>query len=207
MIAVPNRHSSGWTIAEDPDTRLMLRVRAGDLSAFDELTVQYRPKVTRVVTHLLGNDRHSEDLAQEVFLRVYRARKTYVVTAKFSAWLFRIVNGVVCNARRYLARRPETSGLGVDGSYAGPVDFVPSRRAAETPVEYAMRGELRHLVRKAVAQLGDRQQTAISLFYFRGLSYAASADAMDISQQALKSLLRRARVKIQESLTPYLELA
>jgi RNA polymerase sigma-70 factor (ECF subfamily) len=185
----------------------MLRVRAGDPSAFDKLTVRYRPQVTRVVTHLLGTDRHSDDLAQEVFLRAYRARRNYVATAKFSTWLFRIVNSVVSNARRYLARRPATNGLGWEASCAGPLDFVPSRPAAETPVEYAMRRELECLVRTTVAQLAASQRTAVSLFYFQGLSYAATADAMHISEQALKSLLHRARVKMKQSLTPYLEHA
>ena len=185
----------------------MLRVRAGDPSAFDELTVGYGPQVTRVVTYLMGNDRYSEDLAQEVFLRVYRARKTYVATAKFSTWLFTMVNSVVSNARRYLAKRPETNGLSGDGSCAGPLHFVSLRPAAETPVDYAVRGELQRLVRTIVAQLGDRQRTAISLFYFHGLDYAATADVMDISRQALKSLLHRARVKLQESLTSYVEHA
>jgi RNA polymerase sigma factor (sigma-70 family) len=70
-----------------------------------------------------------------------------------------------------------------------------------------MRKELQGLVRIAVAKLAKRQQTAVSLYYLQGLSYAATADAMHISQQALKSLLRRARVKMSESMTPYLENA
>ena len=72
----------------DPDVRLMLKVKAGSHAAFEELVQRYQDRVRGIIAHLLGSSAHAEDLTQEVFLRVYRARRSYVVSAKFATWLF-----------------------------------------------------------------------------------------------------------------------
>src|SRR5580704_3892238 len=87
----------------------MLRVRDGDASAFDELMGRYQNRLVTVLEHLVGRRDQAEDLAQEVFLRVYRARKRYVVGAKFSTWLYTIANHVAANALRSMSRRPEVN--------------------------------------------------------------------------------------------------
>ena len=92
---------------QDPDVRLMLQVRDGSAAAFDELMTRYQSRLVTVLEHLTGRRDLAEDLAQEVFLRVYRARQRYVPGAKFSTWLFTIANNVASNALRTLARRPE----------------------------------------------------------------------------------------------------
>ena len=205
MIASVNGHPAICDVVDDPDAKLMLRAKAGDHSALEELTIRYRPRVAGAVTRLMGHDRHSEDLTQEVFLRVYLARNTYVVTAKFSTWLFTIVRNVVSNARRYFARRRERTGNGADGSMPDPLRDLRAETPYETPIQAAMRGEDRRLVRTAIARLPARQRIAVSLYYFQGLNYEATARALDTSQDALKSLLRRARVNIQQSLTPHMD--
>jgi len=203
MIAAINGHPAICDVVDDPDARLMLRAKAGDPSALDELTTRYRPRVTGAVTRLMGHDRHSEDLTQEVFLRVFLARNTYVVTAKFSTWLFTIVHNVVRNARRYFARRRERTGNGADGSLRDLFRNLRVETPYETPIQAAIRGEDRSLVQTAIARLPARQRMAVSLYYFQGMNYEATACAMDTSQDALKSLLRRARVNIRQLLTPH----
>lgn len=89
---------SDTSAASDPDANLMLQVRAGSEEAFNELLRRYEDRVRGIITHLMGGTAYSDDLTQDVFLRVYRARRTYVVGAKFSTWLFTIVNNVVSNA-------------------------------------------------------------------------------------------------------------
>src|SRR5205085_5059291 len=91
----------------DPDVRLMLEVRDDKAAAFEELMLRYQNRLVTVLEHLVGRRDLAEDLAQDVFLRVYRARKRYVAGSKFSTWLFTIANNVAFNALRTLARRRE----------------------------------------------------------------------------------------------------
>ncbi len=108
---------------KDPDTRLMLRVKEDDTAAFEELIERYRNRVVMIAHHLLGNSEEAEDLAQEVFLRVFRSRKTYEPTAKFSTWLFTIVNNLALNAKR--DRRRERQSQQMSASESGPLGPRP----------------------------------------------------------------------------------
>ena len=94
---------------QDPDVRLMLQVRDDSATAFEELMVRYQNRVIRVMEHLVRRRDMAEDLTQDVFLRIYRARKRYVPGSKFSTWLFTIVNNVASNALRSLSRRREVN--------------------------------------------------------------------------------------------------
>ena len=95
-------------VLRDPDVRLMLRAKEGDESAFPQLVTNYQDRLVSVLVHLLQNHEAAEDLAQEVFLRIYRARHGYEPTAKFSTWLFRIANNLASNLRRDTGRRRPT---------------------------------------------------------------------------------------------------
>ena len=97
--------SSARRYALDPDVRLMLEVRDGSAAAFEELVLRYQGRLVRVLEHLVGGRDLAEDLAQEVFLRVFRARRQYVPGAKFATWLFTIANNVASNALRDRSRR------------------------------------------------------------------------------------------------------
>ncbi|HEV3023074.1 MAG TPA: sigma-70 family RNA polymerase sigma factor, partial [Pirellulales bacterium] len=97
----------------DPDVRLMLQVRDGSAAAFEELMLRYQGRLVTVLEHLVGRRGQAEDLAQDVFLRIYRARESYVPAAKFSTWLFTIANNVAANALRTRSRRHE---INVDGA-------------------------------------------------------------------------------------------
>jgi RNA polymerase sigma-70 factor (ECF subfamily) len=188
------------TALRDPDVQLMLRVRGGDQDAFDELHARYEERVCAVITHLMGHSRFTEDLSQEVFLRLYRARKTYEVGARFSTWLFTIVNNVVSNARRSLARRREINVTGDDASRENPLDTFGRPTEMQTPDQAAERIELQDIVQAGVQRLGTRQRQAVSLCDFDGLSYAGVAEAMGTSPDAAKSLIHRGRSSLRQML-------
>jgi RNA polymerase sigma-70 factor (ECF subfamily) len=192
----------------DPDVRLMLQVRDGNAAAFEELVARYQNRLLTVLEHLVGNREQAEDLTQDVFLRVFRARERYEPGAKFSTWLFTIANNVASNARRSHSRRKE---VGVpqrtNGSDSSPMQLDQLAKAASglMPARALDKAEQAEMVREAVKSLSERQRMALLLSKFEGMSYQDIADTMDLSVQAIKSLLSRARVNLKEILTPYIE--
>ncbi|MEN1679564.1 MAG: sigma-70 family RNA polymerase sigma factor [Planctomycetota bacterium] len=190
----------------DPDVRLMLRVRDGDAMAFEELMLRYQNRVVSVLAHLVGRRDMAEDLAQDVFLRIYRARERYVPGAKFSTWLFTIVNNVASNALRSLSRRKEVNVQASPGDTGlRPLEFSAADASALIPTRQIDNAELRDAVQRAVATLGERQRAAVLLAKFEGLSYQEIGEILDMTPQAIKSLLSRARQKLREALEPYIE--
>lgn len=185
----------------------MLRVRDGDAAAFDELMVRYQNRLVTVLEHLVGRRDQAEDLAQEVFLRVYRARKRYVVGAKFSTWLYTIANHVAANALRSMSRRPEVNLQANESGALGanPLERLAEAASGQMPTRQADHAELCDVVRLALAGLNERQRMAVLLSKFEDMNYADIAAAMEMSPQAVKSLLSRARVNLRELLEPYLE--
>jgi RNA polymerase sigma-70 factor (ECF subfamily) len=192
---------------QDPDVRLMLQVRDDNAAAFDELMMRYQSRLVTVLEHLVGRRDQAEDLAQEVFMRVYRARKRYVVGAKFSTWLYTIANHVAANALRSMSRRPEVnlSPRRNDSTGVGAIDKIALAASGAMPARQLDKAELLDVVRAALSGLSERQRMAVLLNKFEGMSYADIAVAMDMSPQAIKSLLSRARVNLKEILEPYLE--
>ena len=192
---------------QDPDVRLMLRVRDDDAAAFDELMLRYQNRLVTVLEHLVNRRDQAEDLAQEVFLRVFRARKRYVPGAKFSTWLFTIANHVASNSLRDQSRRPEVN---LQGSESGPLGNSPLERLAQAasgmmPTRQLDKAELRDMVRTAMEGLNQRQRMAVLLSKFEEMSYADIATTMEMTVQAVKSLLTRARLNLRDALQPYLE--
>ncbi len=191
----------------DPDVRLMLEVRDDSASAFEELMLRYQGRLVTVLGHLVGSRDQAEDLSQEVFLRVYRARKTYVPGAKFSTWLFTIANNVASNALRTRSRRREVNLEVRDSGLrdAHPLERMVQASSGQIPARQLDKAEMRDIVRMALDVLNDRQRLAVLLNKFEGLSYADIAQVMELSPQAIKSLLSRARGNLREVLEPYLE--
>jgi RNA polymerase sigma-70 factor (ECF subfamily) len=192
----------------DPDVRLMLEVRDEDSAgAFEELMLRYQNRLVLVLEHLVSNRDQAEDLAQEVFLRVYRARKKYVPGAKFSTWLFTIANNAASNALRSRSRRREVSlEVRESGSMgADPMDRVVQASSGVMPARALDKAEMRDVVRAALTGLNERQRLAVLLNKFEGMSYADIAEVMNLSPQAIKSLLSRARVNLRDVLAPYLD--
>lgn len=190
----------------DPDVRLMLEVRDGNAAAFEELVLRYQDRLVTVLEHLVGSRDQAEDLAQEVFLRVYRARRSYVPGAKFCTWLFTIANHVASNALRSRSRRREVS---LESGESGPMGINPLARlvaasSGQMPARQLDKAEMRDIVRAALESLNDRQRMAVLLSKFEEMSYADIAEAMEVSPQAVKSLLSRARMNLREIIEPYL---
>jgi len=189
----------------DPDIRLMLRVRDDDASAFAELVERFQHRLVGVMHHLVGNADEAEDLAQEVFLRIYRTRKKYTPKAKFSTWLFTIANNLALNALRDRQRRPV---LPLEVRDSGPLGPRPTEALAPTrdepPTHNLQQQELADVIRQALDGLNERQRMAIVLNKFEDMNYADIAEVMGLSTKAVKSLLSRARCKLRETLQGYI---
>lgn len=192
----------------DPDVRLMLDVRADNAAAFEELVLRYQNRLVTVLEHLVGRRETAEDLAQETFLRVYRARKSYVPGSKFATWLFTIANNVASNSRRSQRRRREVHWEGKAGGESQPamtLDQLAQAASGQMPTRLIDKAEMRDVVRLAVETLGERQRMAVLLNKFEGMSYEEISQTMRMSTKAVKSLLTRARVNLRVVLEPYLE--
>lgn len=198
--------SAGLTSSQmalrDPDVRLMLRVRdADDGAAFAELVGRFQHRLVAVLHHLVGDAAEAEDLAQEAFLRVYRARAKYHPTAKFSTWLFAVAHNLALNARRDRQRRPVLHQQGSGGG--GSAEVVGPARPDDAPSHHLRQLELAAAVRRAMGTLNDRQRAAVVLSKFEDMPYAEIGAVMGMSQKAVKSLLARARVQLRDALKGY----
>lgn len=190
----------------DPDVRLMLQVQNDDPAAFEELVERYQTRLLHLLEHLIHRKEQAEDLVQEVFLRVYRARKSYTVQAKFSTWLFTIANNVANNALRKLSRRKEVNVVGsANGENANPMNEMALAASGLMPARQFDKAEMSDVVRLAVQALSERQRTALLLSRFEHLSYAEIAAVMELTPQAIKSLLSRARGNLKTILEPYFQ--
>jgi RNA polymerase sigma-70 factor (ECF subfamily) len=183
----------------DDDVRLMLAFRDGDDAAFDALFERWAARLLRFLERMVRDEAVAEELVQETFLRVHRARARYAPDAKFSTWLYTIAANVARNElRRPFRRAPHEStdsgredGLGLElAAEASPVDeTVNARREAES-VEAALR------------QLPERQRAALWLAAVDGLPYAEIALALGTSESSVKALVHRARVALAERIAP-----
>jgi RNA polymerase sigma-70 factor (ECF subfamily) len=195
--------------ARDPDVRLMLQIRDDVPGAFEVLVGRYQHRLVGVLSHLVGRVDEAEDLTQDVFLRIYRARKGYKPKAKFSTWLFTITNNVAMNHIRGRGRNPAVAvgtTEGPSGARAGLRPLEERALAREGTPSAQMRSvELSDVVREALEVLGEDQKLAVLLNKFEDLSYADIAEVMGRSEAAIKSLLARARTHLREQLEPYLK--
>jgi RNA polymerase sigma-70 factor, ECF subfamily len=191
----------------DPDVRLMLEVRDDKAAAFEELMLRYQNRLVTVLEHLVGRRDVAEDLAQDVFLRVYRARKRYVPGAKFSTWLFTIANNVASNSLRSQSRRREVNLKTRPGESTGAntLDQMVQDASSLMPARQVDKAEMCDVVREAVGTLNERQRLAVLLSKFENMSYEDIAETMQMTPQAIKSLLSRARGNLRAVLEPYLE--
>lgn len=196
--------SSAQLALRDPDIRLMLRVRDDEPGAFEELVTQYQHRLVAVMHHLVGNNEEAEDLAQEVFLRVYRARAKYRPRAKFSTWLFTIANNLALNALRSRQRKPVVPLSNNDSGPLGPrpaEQLVRDQQAQ--PVHHLQQQELAGIIQEAIQGLNERQRMAVILNKFEDMNYAEIAEVMGLTTKAVKSLLSRARMNLRVVLQPY----
>ncbi|HUU92021.1 MAG TPA: sigma-70 family RNA polymerase sigma factor [Phycisphaerae bacterium] len=189
--------------AADYDVGLMLGFQKGNELAFQELVERNHSRVIGLIYRFISDASDAEDLAQEVFLRIYRARKTYKPTAKFSTWMFRITANVSLNALRSRANRRD------DVSIDQMSDFGDGPRAMPDPDSrrpdlHLHQSELQEKVREAIQALPEKQQVAVILNKYEGMSYADIARTIGCTTMAVKSLLARARDNLKDRLLLYI---
>jgi RNA polymerase sigma-70 factor (ECF subfamily) len=189
------------TAVGDPSTDLMLRVRDGDAAAFEQLVGLWQSRLVTLFLHHTGDHATAEDLAQEVFLRVYRARAGYQPTAKFTTWIHTIANNVASDLRQRSYRRREH---GVPANVSASSSAIGLDQMA-VPTRLADRSELQAVVQQALGTLNERQRMAVLLAKFEQCSYEEIAAAMDLTVPAVKSLLFRARDQLREAIAPYMQ--
>jgi RNA polymerase sigma-70 factor (ECF subfamily) len=185
------------------DAEVMLRVKAGDQSAFDYLVQKYRRPLVSFMYRMARNTAAAEDLAQEVFLRVYRSRQTYEASAKFTTWLYRIATNLAVNhARDTRHERPEvTVSLDEPDEETGTtLDLADSTITAE---EALVRRERMLAIRSKVEALPERQRLAVIMHKYQQMDYKQIADVLKLSESATKSLLFRAYETLRQQLKEF----
>jgi RNA polymerase sigma-70 factor, ECF subfamily len=187
------------------DVQLMLDVKAGDEASFELLLQRYRTPLVNFLFRMVRNREQAEDLAQEVFLRVYRAREEYVPSAKFTTWLFRIATNLALNSMR------DTRYQKLEVSIDAPVildaedgDERPLDLAEKHPnIEQHLVEDVRvKMIRHAINKLPEKQRAAVLLHKYQELDYSEIAKILSCSESALKSLLFRAYEALRVELAP-----
>lgn len=183
------------------DVRLMRLIAGGDTTAFEQLIERHQTLVAGTVARMLGSNSDVEDIAQQVFIRVWKSAGRYVARAKFTTWLLKITRNLVFNEMRRAKRHPHL-----------PVQIEPEAEemplkdeAMATPDANLLQAELQAEIEKAIMLLPDTQRMALVLRRYEELSYEEIADVLDLSVPAVKSLLFRARTELRERLRGYLE--
>ena len=182
------------------DFTLMERIGAGDHQAFRELVERHQNAVIGTVAKMLGNASESEDIAQQVFLRIWRNAKRYRPDAKFTTYLFTITRNLVFNESRRKSRKKEVSSDEREENSNCLVEASPDRQ----PDAELLQAELQQAVDAAIASLPETQRLAVVLRRYEQLSYEEIAETLELSVSAVKSLLFRARTTLRESLSDYL---
>ncbi len=182
----------------------MLDVKAGDEASFELLLQKYRMPLVNFLHRMVRDVATAEDLAQEVFLRVYRARKKYEASAKFTTWLFRIATNLALNSLRDgRYRKMEVSLDGPPEEDEAPLE-IPAR---ETRIdERLIERDRAELIRRAVMALPEKQRAAVLLHKYQEMDYAEIAHVLECSESALKSLLFRAYETLRVELAPLVGL-
>jgi RNA polymerase sigma-70 factor (ECF subfamily) len=196
-----NEPSPEKTSEEDAkDVRLMQLVGAGETVAFEELVERHQRLVVGTVARMLGSNSDVEDIAQQVFLRVWKNAKRYVPRAKFTTWLLKITRNLVFNELRRRSRHPH---LPLQVESEGDERPLKDERAM-TPDASLLEQELQHAIETAIAQLPETQRLAVVLRRYDELSYEEIAEILGQSVPAVKSLLFRARTELRTRLSRYL---
>jgi len=179
----------GVTAALEQDAILMLRVKEGDGQSFELLLQKYRLPLANYLHRMIQNQPIAEELSQEVFLRVYRARGTYEPTAKFTTWLFRIATHLALNSIRDRRHERTHRSIAEESDGRQPIELVDHRSNREQEMVADTRLQL---VRNAIADLPEKQRAAVLMHKYEDLDYAQIGEVLGCSVSAVKSLLFRA---------------
>ena len=186
---------------EIDDAELMLRTGNGDTAAFEHLVERHQALVIGTVARMLGNNSDIEDVAQQVFIRVWKSASRYTPTAKFTTWLLTITRNLVFNEARRRKRHP---GIALD-SHEGNESLSLPDQARSAPDEALLERELENAIDHAILSLPERQRLALVLRRYQSKSYEEIADVLNLSVPAVKSILFRARSELRAALSRYLD--
>ncbi|HEY6372466.1 MAG TPA: sigma-70 family RNA polymerase sigma factor [Candidatus Sulfotelmatobacter sp.] len=199
--------SAGFSVAvaggESSDAEIMLRAKAGDQSAFDYLVQKYRRPMVSFMYRMARNSAAAEDLAQEVFLRVYRSRASYEASAKFTTWLYRIATNLAVNhARDTRHERPEVQ-VSLDEQHEDTGTTLELPDGNLTAEQAMVRRERMLAIRSKVEALPEQQRLAVIMHKYQQMDYKQIAEVLKKSESATKSLLFRAYETLREQLKEF----
>ena len=196
------RESTPIAYAELSDADVMLRVQAGDDSAFDYLVEKFRRPIISFMYRMAHNQAVAEELAQEAFLRVYRSRQTYAAEAKFSTWLYRIATNLAVNHAR--DSRNEKSSVSLDEPDQETGQTIDVADATPNVEQEILKRERLAAIRKHVEELPERQRMAVMMHKYQNLDYREIARVLKLSESATKSLLFRAYETLRDKLKEFI---
>jgi RNA polymerase sigma-70 factor (ECF subfamily) len=195
--------SSHTKYSEQLDEDLVLRVQQGDKSAFDFLVIKYQHKIIQLVNRYVKDPSEAQDVAQEAFIKAYRALGNFRGDSAFYTWLYRIA---INTAKNYLVSRSRrSSDYQVDIQDAEALENAPQLQGMDTPERLLLNQEIIDTIKTAIDKLPEEMRTAIMLREFEGMSYEEIAEAMDCPVGTVRSRIFRAREAIDNKLNPLLE--
>jgi RNA polymerase sigma-70 factor (ECF subfamily) len=197
-------HHAAGDFGQMDDATIMLELRAGNMAGFDYLIQKYRRPIIHFMYRMVHNQAVAEELAQEVFLRVFRSRETYRAEARFSTWLYRIATNLGVNHARDTRHERAASTIYLDeadsetGTTPDVADTTPSAEAN------LLRRERLNAIRQHVFALPERQRMAVLMHKYEGMDYKQIGDVLKLSESATKSLLFRAYQTLREKLKDFI---
>ena len=190
-------------VSEELDENLVVRVQQGDKSAYDLLVVKYQHKIIQLVNRYVKDPSEAQDVAQEAFLKAYRALGNFRGESAFYTWLYRIA---INTAKNYLMSRSRRSvDTQVDLQDAEEIEKAPQLQGIDTPESHLLNEEIVDTIKSAIAKLPEEMRIAIMLREFEGMSYEEIAEAMDCPVGTVRSRIFRAREAIDNKLNPLLD--
>jgi RNA polymerase sigma-70 factor (ECF subfamily) len=189
--------------SEQLDKDLVSRVQQGDKSAFDLLVIKYQYKIVQLVNRYVKDPSEAQDVAQESFIKAYRAIGNFRGDSAFYTWLYRIA---INTAKNYLvARSRRSSDYEIDIDDAEQIQNAPELKGMDTPEQHLLNEEILETIKAAIEKLPEEMRIAITLREFEGMSYEEIADAMECPVGTVRSRIFRAREAIDNKLTPLLK--
>jgi RNA polymerase sigma-70 factor, ECF subfamily len=195
-----DRGTVGRSDEDNEDVRLMQLVAEGDTSAFEQLIERHQALVAGTVARMLGSNSDVEDIAQQVFIRVWKSARRYVPRAKFTTWLLKITRNLVFNELRRSKRHAHVPLQSEPGAEEIPLKDETN----PAPDASLLETELQRAIEEAIIQLPESQRMALVLRRYEQLSYEQIAEVLDLSVPAVKSVLFRARTELRTRLSKYL---
>jgi len=199
-MAGNDRGTVGRSDEDTEDVRLMQLVGGGDTSAFEQLIERHQALVAGTVARMLGSNSDVEDIAQQVFIRVWKSARRYIPRAKFTTWLLKITRNLVFNELRRSKRHAHISLQ----SEPGAEEVLLKDEKNPAPDASLLETELQRAIEEAIIQLPESQRMALVLRRYEQLSYEQIAEVLDLSVPAVKSVLFRARTELRTRLSKYL---